>query len=278
MDELEQLLRDAGLLDFLEKLREEGVECVADVGEYFNLDDLKALGMNTVQAKRMLRMRARATNSCGATSSSEGTMMQSHTNAPESTEMLDLLQNNSSCGGTTSIAETANQESIASQANAENVADCSSGRTTQNTRIVVSRPKLAPARSRGNARCKSWGNVAANGACCSEFLEALEAKLLPAKRTEREKNRTSGSKTVYHYARLQAELIFHAFDALGNFNCHATCLAARLRLSSAVVSRIHLKAIERAQSPTQDMDVQTIVHRGIENRALLPEVDANRAR
>lgn len=116
----------------------------------------------------------------------------------------------------------------------------------------------------------SSGNILSNGECCRIFLDALERKVLPALRTEREKSRESDSKIKYNSARLLQDLVAHGFDALGNFNCHSTCLSSRLGLSSTLVARAHRTAIERAEAPTKKVSIREIFHRGFEDRALLP--------
>lgn len=110
-----------------------------------------------------------------------------------------------------------------------------------------------------------------DGSCFRSFLKALEQKLSPALRTQKELEKAGGSERKYRFYRLQVGLITHAFDALGNFSCHSSCLVRFLGTTTTFIARVHRAAVVQADSPKTLMEVSEVIRRGFTDRALLPD-------
>lgn len=255
-NELGMALKEVGLFRFLEVLQSQGVECVSDISECFTKEDLRSLGMNFVQATRALRLKPVIPRRDVIRPMEDRVTASDNVNSVTGAVQYDEHHQGSSLQGANS-----------------NIEDCDSREedaTGSQERSAIDALRH-DSRSKGKAFYTAGGSVCRDGSCCREFLQALEGKLFPARRTEVEKNRASSSKQIYNYARLQQGLVAFAFDALGNFCCHSTCLSSRLGLSSATIARVHRAAIQRVEASTELLSVRDIVRRALHERALLPE-------
>lgn len=293
-----QALTSVGVESFREVLNTNGVSEVGDL-KYFSISNLKELGLNHVQASKILELSTSITAGVVSTPISTAHMADGNQLDLSSGISASEIENDEygahslgGCGGmhfdneeeVEFEGETANDNcarvvefeeesdgdpdedpgdvSPPSNSNldctAENCLDLTS-RTVNGTRMSSQRrADLRRANSGGKSRFRptfatTRGEIAGDGACCNTFLSALDEKLLPALRTRTELNRAGSSRRKYYYPRLQACLVEHAFDSLGNFCCHSFCLVRHLKLSTALISRIHKRAIELAQSPTTDL-------------------------
>lgn len=280
MDLLEQLAR-VGLANFRDVLVEEGVSCVADIAAYFSVPELKALGMKTVQAKKAIALGKSADGPAGSEPTVAPLSVPSLVVAPQLPSSTFVSENvrgegegPGTEGGGDAVAngDTASTGQNHAEEGEEEAVVCPDSSDVSGK--VSKRADLVRVWESGGARYRGATSelvIRGDGSCCAAFLDTLEGKLLPELRSRDERNRVGGSGRKYQYSRLQVGLLENAFDSLGNFCCHSACLVRHFGLSTAVVSRVHKKAVLLARTPTKEMACSEIRRRKLCDRAILPD-------
>lgn len=122
--------------------------------------------------------------------------------------------------------------------------------------MVEPRPRISPA---------SADRVCAQ---CAAKVEEIVEQCRDAERTPKERRMVVGS-NKYNYVRLREHLARHAFDELGGFRVHRTCLAARFEVSTSYISSVHQFAREMHRAPTAKIKKRDLTEAS-KQRVLLP--------
>lgn len=160
VSELEDYLSAAGLGRFHELLSKERVTNVDEISEFMGLEELKALDLKTIETKKLLRLRF-------VPSATTETPVAEILPAPLPTSASVQEAKEFYVTGLPELLPDADDE------------PCYSFQRSRLENLAL-----------GTARCMVGGAFQTGRLCCREFLDALEKKIIPAKRTETEIRRT----------------------------------------------------------------------------------------